>query len=660
MQVERCIIPRHRKCLHLADIDFLNLSSMSAIHYSQLVFFAAHAPFDRMEPAHLLWMVERMRLAYYAQGEVIVSPEQGVVESFLVIKQGRVQGEQNVAHAVESDAWLELVEGECFPLGALLAHRPVSSVYRADKDTFCYELSVADFHTLLGLSAPFRDFCTRRIANLLEHSKQVIQAQYTQSSAEQQSLVSPLSAIIRRAPITCSPQASVRNVLEKMHELRIGSMVAVDDAGRVLGILTLPDVLERIALPQIDLDQPVINVMSTQLTTLPPQALAHEAAMMMAKHGFRHVLVVENEKLVGLVSEKDLFALQRVGLRQIGSTIRHAETTEVLQQGAADIRSMAHNMMAQGVAPEQLTQFISTFNDLLTARVVELECKASGLLGTPLHDGLCWMALGSEGRFEQTLNTDQDNAIVFAVPDGMTADQVRERLLPVAKRINETLALCGFPLCKGEVMASNPKWCLSLEEWKRAFSAWISGGTPEALLHASIFFDFRDVYGAQHMAEDLHQWLGRVASDNSRFLHMMAQNALLNRPPLGLVRDFVVGKENKLDLKLNGITPFVDAARIFSLAAGVTHTNTIQRLRLSAAKMNLHESEIDAWINALLFIQVLRLRHHDEVSSQGQGGEVLDNKIDPEKLNELDRRILKEAFRQARKLQARLALEYHL
>ncbi len=149
-------------------------------------------------------------------------------------------------------------------------------------------------------------------------------------------------------------------------------------------------------------------------------------------------------------------------------------------------------------------------------------------------------------------------------------------------------------------MASNPKWCLSLDEWKRAFSAWISGGTPESLLHASIFFDFRALCGAPHLAEDLRQWLARVASDNTRFLHMMAENALSNRPPLGVVRDFVLGKGNTLDLKVNGITPFVDAARIFSLAAGVTHTNTIQRLRLSAARMNLHESEIDAWINALL------------------------------------------------------------
>ncbi len=613
-----------------------------------------------MELGHVLWMLERMKLGYYAGGEVIVSPEQGSVDRFLVIKQGMVHGEQNVANASETDTWLELGEGECFPLGALLANRPVASVYRAGGDIFCYELGAADFRELIGLSAAFRDFCTRRIANLLEHSKQIIQAQYSHSSVEQQSLASPLSAIIRRAPVTCSPDATVRQVLNIMKEQRIGSMVAADGEGRPLGIVTLHDVLDRIAIPQINLDQPVINVMSTQLSSLPPQALAHEAALLMAKQGFRHVLIVENGRLVGLVSEKDLFALQRVGLRQIGSSIRHAENADALRQGASDIRHMARNMMAQGVAPEQLTQFISTFNDLITARIVELECKASGITGTPLHDGLCWMALGSEGRFEQTLNTDQDNAIIFNVPDGMTAGQVREQLLPVAKRINDTLALCGFPLCKGEIMASNPKWCLSLEEWKRAFSDWISGGSPEALLHASIFFDFRALCGDNQLAEDLRGWLARVASDNSRFLHMMAENALRNRPPLGMVRDFVLGKGNKLDLKLNGITPFVDAARIFGLATGCLNTNTIQRLRSSAEKLRLDMSEIDAWVDALLFIQVLRLRHHDEASAQGVGDDGLDNLIDPEKLNELDRRILKEAFRQARKLQARLAMEYHL
>ena len=614
------------------------------IHSAQLVFFNAHAPFSKMERDHLEWMIERMSLAYYAKDEVILSPGHGRVERFFVIKQGLVAGEQKLADS--GTPWLELNAGECFPLGALLADRSVAGLYRAGRDTFCYELPASDFHMLLGMSEPFRDFCTRRIANLLEQSKQIMQAQYAQSSSGLQSFSSTLGSLLRGKPVTCRPETSVRAVLALMHEFRVGAMIAVDEDGRPLGILTLPDVLERIALPQVDTDQPVIGFMSTKLVALPSHVPAHEAALAMVMQGCRHVLVVDSGRLTGIVSEKDLFALQRVGLRQTGEAIRHAGDIPALQQAASDIRHLAHNMMAQGVAAEQLTQFISTFNDQLTSRAVELEWQAAGISNT------CWIALGSEGRVEQTLSTDQDNALIFEVPEGMTADQVREKLLPVARSINENLALCGYPLCKGNVMASNPAWCLSLEEWRGVFLNWITNGSPTALLHASIFFDFRPICGKHELAVELRSWLARVAADQPRFLHQMAENALVNRPPLGVLRDFVVGREHKLDLKVNGITPFVDVARIFALANGVADTNTVARFYECAGAINVKAAEVEGWANAFLYIQMLRLRHHHQGS--------MDNLIDPESLNELDRRILKEAFRQARKVQAKLAQIYQL
>lgn len=141
-------------------------------------------------------------------------------------------------------------------------------------------------------------------------------------------------------------------------------------------------------------------------------------------------------------------------------------------------------MMAQGVAAEQVTQHISTLNDSLTARIIELECNAAGLQQP--NSCLCWLALGSEGRLEQTFYTDQDNGIIFSVPEGETADSMRHHLLPIALRINQALAECGFPLCKGGIMASNPKWCLSLEEWQKIFAEWIDHGSPEDLLNLSV------------------------------------------------------------------------------------------------------------------------------------------------------------------------------
>ena len=607
-----------------------------------------HAPFDRMERGDVEWLAARLEVGYYAKGEVVLSPEQGDAHKFFIIKQGVVQGEQGVVQAQEDTAWLELHEGECFPLGALLSKRPVTSTYRAREDLFCYELGVEDFHQLTHRSEAFHDFCTRRIANLLEQSKHIIQAQYAQTSSTQQSMNSPLSAIIRREPVTCSPDTPIRDVLQTLHDLGIGAMIAVENETPV-GIFTLHDVLNRVALPGADLALPIIGIMSTRLTTLPPQTLAYEAALAMVRDGIRHVLVTDQNKLIGIISEKDLFTLQRVGLRQISSAIRNSQGLEQLKQSAQDIRQLAHNMLAQGVAAEQLTQFISTLNDLLTQRLIELECQAQGISHSELCElGVCWLALGSEGRYEQTLNTDQDNGIIFSVPEGQTAEAIRRTLLPLAERINAALDACGFPLCKGQVMASNPKWCLSLEEWKGAFSEWIQRGDAPVLLNATIFFDFRPLFGRHELAYELREWLNAKIKDNRLFLRHMVQNALGNRPPLGMVRDFVVDG-GTLDLKLNGVSPFVDAARIFGLAAGVAETSTIRRLRASSEAWDMKRNDVEGWIEAFLYLQLLRLRLQHE---QCEAGAALSNRVDPDKLNNLDRRILKEAFRQARKLQA--------
>lgn len=609
---------------------------------------ARFAPFDGMAKDHLIWLAERLNLGYFAKGEVILEPDRGNVDRLFIIKQGIVQGERE-----DSSAWLEVHEGESFPLGALLANRAPISTFRAKGDVFTYELSAADFHALLRLSPEYHDFCTRRIAALLARSQQTMQAQYATATSGHQSLEKPLSRIIQRKPITCMPDTPIREALETIQANKISAIVVTQDDFPV-GVFTVRDLISRVVLPGTDLVTPIRQLMTPNPVYLAPSDHAFEAALLMAQRGFRHILVVDKKRLVGVVSEKDLFSLQRVGVTRISSQIRAAEGLLPIQAAAGDIRQLAHNMLAQGVTAEQLTQLISTLNDLLTSRIIELHLAKDP---EAAKIEFYWLALGSEGRLEQTLNTDQDNGIIFTIPEGMDAEGVRKVLLPFAKRVNDDLDACGFPLCSGEVMASNPKWCLSLAEWKKIFGNWIDHGDPVALLNSTIFFDFRPLHGAEHLGEALREWLKDEARKNSRFLHQMAVNAMRNRPPLGMVRDFVTGEGHTLDLKLNGITPFIDAARIYCLAHGITETNTLQRLRAIAEPLHLKDQDAEAYGDAFVFIQLLRLRlHHD----QSERGEALSNKVDPDQLNDLDRRILKEAFRQARKLQTKLSVDYQV
>jgi CBS domain-containing protein len=323
-----------------------------------------------------------------------------------------------------------------------------------------------------------------------------------------------------------------------------------------------------------------------------------------------------------------------------------------LQLAARHIQQLTQCLVEQSLDAQQLTLMISALNDALTRRVIDL-CSS----GQRIEAQWCWISLGSEGRQEQTLSSDQDNGIIFQ--GDAPAEQIRAQLLPLARRINEALDACGFPLCSGDIMASNPRWCLSLTEWQQHFDSWIVEGNPQALLNASIFFDLRPLHGAQHLARELCDKLAREAAQNTRFLFQMAANALRRTPPLGMLRRFIVEKDGPyagtIDLKLHGATLFVDAARIYALACGVSASNTAQRLRLAAQAEHLHPGDVEEWIAAFYVIQLLRLKQqHSHYADLVQ----MHNHVDPNRLDALDRAALKDALRQARSLQQRLELDF--
>ncbi|MBD3609968.1 MAG: CBS domain-containing protein [Gammaproteobacteria bacterium] len=620
-------------------------------------FLRRHAPFKQMSQLHLDFLAKRLKLVFFAKDEIITGPDDGIASHLYIIKQGRVRGETPDGRTAEGGAW-ELVTGESFPVGALLAKRPAHTVQRAIEDTFVFELDREDFEGLLQKSAPFNDFCTRRIANLLDTAMREIRASTASDISGDSSLDTPLGSLLNPNPISCLPGTPIRQALKQIEESHRRSIAIVDEGNNPIGILTLRDVMVRVTLTEKNIDAPVSEVMTPINTYLSPEDFAYEAALHMAQSGVGHVCVMDSNKhFLGLVSERDLFSLQRVGLGNLSRSIMHADTLDALKQLSSDIQQLINQMMAQGASVQQLTQIISTLNDNITQRIIILVEAERGKPSTPFT----WIAFGSEGRLEQTLKTDQDNGILFICQDGQSEDDARKELLPLAKRINESLDEVGFPLCPGNIMASNPECCLSLDEWKTRFGKWIESGTPDNLLKASIFFDFRALFGNEQPIEALRNWLLEKTTQNSLFRHMMAANSLRNRPPLGLFGDIKVSAhgehKHSIDLKLQGITPFVDAARIIALKEKLPQTNTLHRLQAAADNGSIPKIDIEAWVNAYEFIQLLRMRNHHQ---QVENGEELHNFLEPDELNSLDRRILKEAFRQARKLQGKLELEYQL
>jgi CBS domain-containing protein len=476
-------------------------------------------------------------------------------------------------------------------------------------------------------------------------------------SAPRANLHSQLAAMIKRKPVTATPETPLREAVQAMSEHRVGSIVVVEpESGKPIGIFTLRDLLHRVAAKSCDLDQLVMGVMSDSgLLMLNWRSTVYQAALVMARNGVHHVIVVDaTGKLVGIVSQEDIYELQSGGGKAISGAIRGARDLEGLIAAAEDIRRLAERTLAEGGAAEALTQLISSLNDHLTVRLIELTKQEFALPKVPW----AWLAFGSEGRYEQTLSTDQDNGLVFAAPAG-EAETLRQAFLPFAAEVNKRLDACGFPLCKGNVMASNPELCLSLEEWQQRYGGWLRSNSPQALLNASIYFDFRALYGDESLVDELADWMRRNVPGASLFLRFMAENAVGVKPPLGMIRDFnfdvCAEFPRTLDLKTYGTRLFVDAARIIALANGIGETSTPERLRAAAEMGKLGRDDIHAVIDGFHFLQQLRLRQQQEGTPLGRA-----NRVDPEKLNELDRFVLKEAFKQAKKLQGRIQMEYRL
>jgi CBS domain-containing protein len=639
----------------------------------------SHPPFDAMARADLAYLVDRLTLAYFPRDAVILTANAGTVAQLHIIQRGQVVGMgQDIAEPV-----LALADGESFPIGALIGRRPTTLTYCAATDVFCYQLDQEGFDHLMDVSLVFRNFCLRRIAHLLAESHRQTTLDYSRRAAAELSMVSALKTAIRRAPVTAAPETPIREVLGLMKSLRVGSVAVVDAKTRPVGIFTQTDVLDRVALAAVDPLTPVAHLMTSPPFCLPAHQTLADAATAMARRRFRHVLVTEGEQLIGVISERDLFSLQRLSLQSTAKEIASARDLSALTHAAYRARQVADAMLAQGIAAEQLTQFVTTLNDTLVERAFTLTAQQHGIT----DERLCWIGLGSEGRMEQTFATDQDNAIIFVATGDIEA--TRKRLLAFANALNEALAHLGFPLCEGDIMARNPRWCLTLAEWQALFDDWLATPDPEALLGATIFFDFRPLMGDESLANELRAHLTPRVTNRQLFLKLLGENALKARPPLNLLGDLSADDAGHIDLKKSGSRLFVDAARVMALQQGVMATNTAQRLREAGSRMRMSLDEISAAVEAFHFIQLLRLRQqHAQDENQpdaaaGTSGELqayaleasgaarllqtaavgkrdAANQIRPDSLNGLEARILKEAFRQARKLQSRLRMDLQL
>ena len=609
------------------------------------------APFDRIDPAVLARAMPEARIRRLERGEVLLEPRMGPPESFFVLLSGRVDG---LAGDSDGEPVWSLGRGDSFPLGALMEKRAVGTRQVAAEDGEAVVLPAAAFHRLRRESEDFADFCNRRIGHLLSRPPQPAGGERESGVAGQGAMLDPATPIRQRLeanPLHLGGDTPLAEAAGRLEASGSEAILVELDAG--WGIATLRDLAFRGIVRAQAPEATLADIATRDPVTVDADTSLLEAAVILAEHGFHHLLVTDGDRPVplGVLDEASLYRVNAMTPGLMHQRIRQAAGIEALGAIRQEVPSIVGALLDSGSGFAPISRIVSGINDAIAHRVITLTFEDA-----PLPDDLrwCWLTFGSEARSEQTLATDQDNGLVF---DGTSdPDETRRHLLPLARRINEALDELGYPLCPGNIMAGNPDLCLSVEEWSQRFRGWIDQGTPEHLLNATIFFDARALAGDESLFDRWAASWREPARKNSRFRRQLAANALRLQPPLTLFGGFRTRSrqgQRGIDIKTDGATPFVDAARIEALAQGAAVTRTDQRLALVPERA-LPAEDLKA---AYDFIQRLRLRHQYEQITRGESP---DNLIDPDGLDGLTQRLLKEAFRIARKLQQHLAIAYQL
>jgi CBS domain-containing protein len=455
-----------------------------------------------------------------------------------------------------------------------------------------------------------------------------------------------VSQLITRPPVTIDAAATIQQAARKMVDERVSAILVMDE-GHFCGITTDRDFRQRVVARGLPVDTSIRDIMSGNPISIDSGDLAYEAALTMMQNKIHHLPVTEDGKLIGMVSRSDFMRIETEHPLYLVNDIAKQTTVAGIVEACKRLPALIANQISADADGEQLGKFITTITDSVTQQLCRI---GESELGSPPCT-YAWVALGSQGRHEQSARSDQDNALVL---DDSATDADDEYFKALARIVNDGLDACGYVYCPGDVMASNPDWRKPLQvwKWKKYFNKWITVPEEIALMHANIFFDLRCIYGDTRLVDELKESIRTDAKRNELFLALMAKNAMNFQPPLGFFRQFVLEKsgehKNTLDIKKHGIR---------ALAAGEVRITTRNRLRAAAKAGEITEPDAASLIDALDFIEKLRVEHQNR---QLHVGKRPDNHLSPDELSPLVRQNLKSAFNQVSISQSALLNRFHL
>lgn len=617
-------------------------------------------PFDVLEKEQLFKIASHVKVTYVEKGNFVFKQEENPHLHFYIVKDGAI----GLYRTMENDQILVDIcdEGDIFGLRPLIQNDHYLMSAKANEESILYAISVEILKEIIKTNDRVNKFI---IASFSSNIKTPYAQKNSQLFADVETLEANnpnyyevQTAEYSKNPITCSKTCTIKEAALIMSSKRVGSILIVEDKNPI-GIITDKDLRLKIATGLVSINENVSKIMSSPVITFPEKITIAEAQIEMIKHKIKHLCITKNGKpnseLIGVLSEHDIVVLHGNNPSVLIKELKRAKDVAKLKYIREKASNLLKGYIEQNIPIVFISKIISEINDAITIKAIELSLEEMATQ-PPVKFG--WLALGSQGRKEQLLITDQDNALVFEDVPKENYKTTKDYFLLLSKKITDKLHTVGFDYCPANMMASNPHWCLSLTEWKAQFNTWITKPSEKAIMMCTIFFDYNLVYGDKELVTKMSDSIFKSIQSYEIFLNFLGKNALLNPPPLGFFRQFVVehdgAHKDQFDLKSRALMPLIDAARLITLSHAIKDkNNTIARFKklakIEPQNKDLYRSCIDS------FKILLRYRTEQGIKHNDSG-----RYIDLNNLSKSEKLKLKGCFKPIKDIQELLNIRYNL
>ncbi len=607
-------------------------------------------PFEMLEPEVLEEVSGKVEIRKYKPDTYVFKQGAPSLDALFVIASGLLEITVTNERGAETVVGLRRTH-DFFSETVVLSRQKYPASARVKEELVCCLVHREELESLIYKYPEFSGFFNALLAERMRTLYEEIVAE--QSYDAYSSVESPLfrkrvSEVMSHPVITCRTTDKVTDASKIMADRDISAIVALDNEKKPRGILTEKNLVKYLIANQI---YPiplctVDRVMNSNLMQIEPDYFLGQALVAMIRSKNKHLIVVERGKLVGIITMVDLIRTRSTGNLLLTQDIESQTTMSGLSHISREIDNILNALIAEKAGVSEIFEVMSELHERLSRRIIQLSeerMKIEGWGQPPVE--YCWINMGSAARYEQTLRTDQDNAIIYEDPEEGKEEDIDKYFSKLAEFIVEGHSQCGFEKCKGDVMATNPKWRRSISSWICSIREWTRSYDPEDTRILTILLDYRPIWGNMSLAEKFWDEIFKAFEESLTAQHMMTKDDLQYKLPISFLGTFVTEKsgphKNEIDLKKSGAVHIVNGIRIFAIKNHISEPSTFGRLKQLTEKKAISAEDADFFSASFEALMMFRIRENMKKAKQGKDA---DNYIDPYSLRKRERMILKDAL----------------